>query len=206
MCGPFVLSQTATALDEMPLREVSDFTRLRGAALLPYHTGRLTTYAVMGILATEFSAHLRALPWFNYLTCIMLVLAGLLFLISALPFLRPRFAVRCDIFPSTIHAHLQRLFAQPRGWRGYLLGLLLGLLPCGLVYAAILSVAARGDVLTAVAGMIVFGLGTVPVLVAVGICGQFAFHRFRAALRYVFPVLMMMNSLALFAMAGDLLR
>jgi sulfite exporter TauE/SafE len=206
MCGPFVLSQMATTLDDVPLRQLSELTRLRGAALLPYHAGRMTTYAALGAGAALFSAQFRAQHWFAHVSAALLALAGLIFLFSAFPFLRSLFPSLSTTLPASVFAPLRSLFARPEGWRGYLLGLALGLLPCGLVYAALIAVAARGEFLTAVLGMVVFALGTVPALVLVGMGGQFAFHRFRDSLRYVFPLLMTMNSLTLFAMAGDLIR
>jgi sulfite exporter TauE/SafE len=49
------------------------------------------------------------------------------------------------------------------------LGALNGLLPCGLVYSALLVAASTGGPLTGAAGMVVFGLGTLPALMAVGV-------------------------------------
>ena len=206
MCGPFVLSQTATTLDDAPLNKLSELSRLRGAALFPYHAGRLTTYTGLGICAALFAAPFRTTAWFANLSAALFIMAGLFFLLGAFPFIRAAFPSFTGIVPDRAFSGLRRLFAKPQGWRGYALGLALGFLPCGLVYAALFSVAARGEVLTAIMGMILFGLGTVPSLILVGIGGQFAFHKFRSALRYIFPLLMTANSLALFAMAGDLLR
>ena len=214
MCGPFVLSQTATALDDVPLREISPLVRLRGAALLPYHAGRITTYAFLGAVAALFSAQFRALPWFGDFSALLLVIAGLIFFARAIPYFLPHpmqglsafFTARFKINGSVAFSPLRILFANPRGFRGYFLGTALGLIPCGLVYAALLSVAARGAPLTALLGMIVFGAGTIPALVGVGIGGQIAFHKFRKVLRFAFPILMLMNSLTLFVMAGDSLK
>ncbi len=214
MCGPFVLSQTVTALDDVPLCEISPLTRLRGAVLLPYHAGRLTTYALLGVAAALFSAQFRALPWFGYASAVLLALAGLFFLASAIPFLNLRKRDGTPLLHSSLFKitgsvaffPLRTLFANPRGFRGYLLGIALGLLPCGLVYAALLAVAARGDPLTAIMGMILFGIGTIPALIGVGVGGQLAFQKFRKVLRFVFPVLMFMNSVTLFVMAGDSLK
>src|SRR4030095_7428592 len=50
MCGPFVLGQVMADLDHGP-SAYGEWRRLCGAALLPYHLGRLTTYAALGSLA-----------------------------------------------------------------------------------------------------------------------------------------------------------
>jgi hypothetical protein len=49
------------------------------------------------------------------------------------------------------------------------LGALNGLLPCGLVYSALLVAASTGGLLMGAAGMIAFGLGTLPALLVVGV-------------------------------------
>jgi len=57
------------------------------------------------------------------------------------------------------------------------IGLLNGLLPCGLVYVACAAATATGDVLSGMRYMIAFGLGTVPMLLAISLLGtklQFA--------------------------------
>lgn len=56
--------------------------------------------------------------------------------------------------------HARPLFAAPFGWRGYLLGVMLGFIPCGLVYGALVLAAATGAALNGGAVMLVFGLGT----------------------------------------------
>ena len=213
MCGPFVLSQTARLLDDTPLPQLSNLTRLCGAALLPYHLGRMTTYALLGVVSASLSAQLRTQDWFTSFSAVMLCLAGVFFLLSAFPSLQFVSLPLRSFFPSLsvkvsdgLLKPIQSLFAHPRGIHGYFLGLALGLLPCGLVYAALFSVAARGEPLTAALGMVMFALGTMPALVVVGAGGQFAFQKFRKALRFAFPVLMIMNSLMLFAMAGGLVK
>ena len=51
MCGPFVLAQVATRLEGVPASRMTEFHRLTGAAVLPYHFGRATTYAGIGAAA-----------------------------------------------------------------------------------------------------------------------------------------------------------
>jgi len=54
----------------------------------------------------------------------------------------------------------------------FLLGMLWGLLPCGLVLAALLTAVAAGSPLRGALTMLVFGLGTWPVNVSVGLLSQ----------------------------------
>ena len=52
------------------------------------------------------------------------------------------------------------------------LGMVNGFLPCGLVYAAGISAAASGNPLSGALSMVVFGLGTLPLLLVVDRLGQ----------------------------------
>jgi sulfite exporter TauE/SafE len=52
----------------------------------------------------------------------------------------------------------------------FLAGLFTGLLPCGLVYAMLALAGSTGSIPLAMATMVAFGLGTVPIMVATG-CG-----------------------------------
>src|SRR5581483_9045899 len=51
MCGPFVLGQVSDRLARIPAARLCEGSRLHAALLLPYHAGRLTTYAALGAVA-----------------------------------------------------------------------------------------------------------------------------------------------------------
>lgn len=210
MCGPFVLSQTATRLDGMALTQCTEWGRLRGAALIPYHLGRMTSYTFLGVVAALATVYFRRMPWFHYVAMALLATAALLFLVQALHFARlalPRLLPNITVpVPTIVRVWLRKLFVAPQGWRGYALGIMLGFLPCGLVYAALAAVAARADPVLAVPAMIGFSLGTVPVLILTGIGGQFVAGRWRKIVAYGAPALMLVNSWMLFAMAGDYIK
>jgi hypothetical protein len=48
-------------------------------------------------------------------------------------------------------------------------GLFLGLLPCGLLYSALIAAAARGGALDGAAGLALFGIGTAPALLGLSV-------------------------------------
>jgi uncharacterized protein len=80
---------------------------------------------------------------------------------------------------------------------GLVLGLALGLLPCGFLYAALAVAAASGGGGFGALAMLAFGAGTIPALIAVGLAGR-GLHRVIAA---VAPALMLFNAALLTAMA-----
>ena len=62
------------------------------------------------------------------------------------------------------------------------LGMLNGLLPCGLVYAALLAAWSMGSTEGAMGYMLLFGLGTLPMMLGAAVFGQVMSQRFRTKL------------------------
>lgn len=83
------------------------------------------------------------------------------------------------------------------------LGMLLGLIPCGLVMAALMASASTGSALAGGVGMALFGLGTVPALMAVGLAGGVVSRSYSHVYRYVGTAAMGLNSVILFILAGS---
>jgi hypothetical protein len=67
-------------------------------------------------------------------------------------------------FKSNFLKNISFLFQNPKGLKGYLLGLILGLIPCGLLYGAFAICVAIKTPSLAAAGMFLFGLATFPAL------------------------------------------
>jgi sulfite exporter TauE/SafE len=128
----------------------------RGGA---WHLGRLATYAGLGALAGSFGSVIPGPGWVAaaFATVLMvwfsLVLAGVV--------KEPSFQI-----PGITRIATRAASESGTGWR-FLFGMSTGLLPCGLVYAALAIPVASGSALTGAAAMVGFGLGTVPALAAV---------------------------------------
>jgi hypothetical protein len=71
----------------------------------------------------------------------------------------------------------------------FLIGILNGFLPCGLVYVALAGAIASGDAISGAAVMILFGLGTVPAMFAASVFGKFINVGIRTKIRKAVPVL-----------------
>ncbi|MFH1805877.1 MAG: sulfite exporter TauE/SafE family protein [Pseudomonadota bacterium] len=215
MCGPFVISQVTARMENVPLEKMREWRRLTGAALLPYHFGRLTTYTLMGILAGYFADAISALVQIVWLTPVLLILAALFFLIYGVTGLVPHLGLSQGKLQDQgglsgkiglwwnrlIGNRLRPLFAAPYGVRGYGLGIMLGFIPCGLIYGALMLAAAGGSALSGGFVMAAFGLGTVPMLVVTGMLGHFAAGRFRAVMTPVGRGLMIANAAVLAVLA-----
>ncbi len=187
MCGPFVLMQTAASLDKTKAQDMSELTRLKGALLIPYHLGRMTTYMALGGVMAVLIGGLAV--WWKDIAAFVLALAGLLMILSIFTY-RPSLlrgkgwvpGIK-NLLPPVISG-LVSFLTQPstrkgEGYRTYLLGIILGLLPCGMVYAALLAASSTGIIWQGIAAMGVFALGTVPGLVTTALAGQVVLGRFR---------------------------
>ncbi|MEL6344821.1 MAG: sulfite exporter TauE/SafE family protein [Myxococcota bacterium] len=139
MCGGFAAATARTPLDA-----------------LSWQTGKLTTYAALGALAGTFSGHLPGPGWLPLAAaafCLVLFAAQL----SGL--------VRLPARPIPGLSRLAAATLRRDGWAGrFGFGLLTGLLPCGLVYAALGLALGAGSTLGGAAAMAAFGVGTMPAL------------------------------------------
>lgn len=210
MCGPLVLGQTVARLEATPAAGMRELDRLAGAALVPYHLGRMTTYAGLGAAAAAVAGGVADGAGLRWLSAALLATAALLFLGYALQRLgavSPWFASSRRShggesgWARTVGRYARPLFRRPFGLSGYALGLALGFLPCGLLYGALAAAASSGSALSGAMGMAMFALGTMPALVGVGFAGHVAGLRWRTAAARVTPVLLMLNAAALSYMA-----
>ena len=208
MCGPFVLAQVTARLERVPAARMSEFHRLAGAAVLPYHLGRATSYAAVGAVAATVAGHVAALPGLKWLSVALLGFAALFFLgyaVRGLSAWVPAFDGAARRWWGDRVARLARpLFGNPTGWRGYGLGVALGFIPCGLLYAALAAAAATGDAVAGGLAMLAFAAGTVPALMAVGAVGHFAITRWRGPMLRWSPLLLAANAGILGFMAWQL--
>lgn len=205
MCGPFVVSQTVARLEGVPAARMSEFQRLTGAALAPYHLGRLTTYAVLGAIAGGLADTAMRLTGYTWLSSGLLLIAAAIFAGYALGRLTGWSAggkaSGASPFAETIGRVARPLFARPTGMRGYGLGVALGFLPCGLLYAALSAAAASGGAFAGGAAMAAFALGTIPALFAVGFASRVAGQQWRGLATRALPVILLINAATLSYMA-----
>ena len=203
MCGGFVLGQASDRMARVPAAQLCEWRRLRAGLLLPYHLGRLTTYALLGAGAASSVAVLGRLPWFTRLSAVLMAAAAAVFLFEALARMgavRSRVPGVHPTWPRLI-GRLTRRISRERAMGGYLLGLALGFLPCSFLYGAIFAAAASGNWMRGAAGMLCFGLGTVPMLVVVGVIGHTVRRRWHRGAAVMTPVLMMWNAAMLLGAA-----
>lgn len=166
MCGPVVLSYSLSLSSRTSSHQMF--------AHLSYNVGRILTYTLLGAVAglTGQSIGLVGkLAGIENLAAIVaggfMIAAGLVML-DILPHLQWG---RLDplSFLSRLFKPVGRRISSPDPASKFALGLMLGLLPCGLIYAALFKAVATGGALAGAFTMAAFGLGTTSALLVLGI-------------------------------------
>jgi len=192
--------------DAFPVRQTMTLQAAARGMLLPYHMGRLFTYSLLGTAAASLSQYLIGTPVQKAVASGMLFLAGVLFIHKSVPVLAPARGSAVSRKLSRPYGKLVAFLAGPFARRStsgnlFFFGAMLGFLPCGLVFAAVMAAASTGDPLTAAFGMAAFGLGTVPSLLVIGASTEFLQRRWPERVNQVAKSVMAVNGLILCAVA-----
>jgi sulfite exporter TauE/SafE len=194
MCGPLVLGQVADRLARVPCRRMRERDRLTSGMLWPYHLGRISTYAVLGGGAGAMGFGLGSV--LHAMRSVLLAAAACGLMLVATRRGWPSWAEGGMGWLAPVTRRLQP--------GGLLFGAALGLLPCGLVYTALLAASATASPVWGAAFMAAFGIGTMPALVAIGLAGRIG--RFRQGLLRVAPAVLLFDAgVLLFAAVSGVL-
>lgn len=163
MCGGFVLAYSSAKIDPAHSKAA------QFAAHLTYNLGRISSYMVLGALFGFLGSVLLISKTTHGL---LYVLVGILMVLMGASFLgKSNFLTTVELslaktplfrraFSRLIHSRSLLSF--------YLLGVLNGFLPCGLVYFFAASAAATASPFWGAVVMLIFGLSTVPALLGLG--------------------------------------
>jgi sulfite exporter TauE/SafE len=138
---------------------------------LAYHFGRIITYTLLGLLAGAvsqaalFTALKPYLNWLFVLANLMVIAIGLA---TALGLRRLSLAALDGVGWGFMSRVLGRASCRATTGAFLLAGLIMGLLPCGLVYGVLIAAATGGSWWQGGGTMLAFGLGTLPALLAFG--------------------------------------
>lgn len=155
MCGPLMLALPVTPGG--PARFL--------AGRITYQLGRIATYCLLGLVAGCIGKSIFLAGFQRWLSIALglAVLGG--WLISKRAALSTPVIRLVATLKAAMSAQLQRRSFQSLA----LLGLLNGLLPCGLVYVALAGAVAQGGIGTGLGHLAAFGLGTVPMMLAMSL-------------------------------------
>jgi len=186
MCGPIALS--------IPVNRKSFFSLIAGT--LTYNSGRLITYSLMGLVfglvgeGFVLAGLQQSLSVFLGIGIIILLL---------IPRISQKLAHSGQVirFIEKWKSVIRKLFGIHSYSSLLLIGLLNGLLPCGLVYLGIAGSVATGDPIDGALFMAAFGLGTLPAMLSITFLRDLISIRIRKTMRKIVPVFVVITAVLL---------
>lgn len=173
MCGPLVMALPAVGSN--PATQV--------VGRLAYNGGRILTYGLMGVVFGLLGQALSVVGVQRWVSVVAgaLILAGLF----AWPARGGSWLV--GRWVARLKTALGGMIRRRSVGSHFMFGGLNGLLPCGLVYVACAAAATTGSVVSGARYMLVFGLGTVPMMFGLGLAGRYLHARLQGRIQRLIP-------------------
>ncbi len=178
MCGPIAIALPGGFKTKLSLT----------LSRLLYNAGRLVTYCFLGLVAGIVGEAIALAGWQQSLSIVM---GSAIIVAIAIPYI-----LRRSKYNETLLAPVKSLFSK--FWSGlmkrrsftslFLIGLLNGFLPCGFVYIALAAATSTGAIINSITYMLLFGLGTTPIMLATSLFGQFLPQRIKHSIVRLLPI------------------
>jgi len=182
MCGPIAMA--------LPMQKNHNLNLAINGLL--YNIGRTLTYGILGLVIGFFGAGLfwaGLQKWISIATGIGLLLIVLLSIdpdqkINSIKWLNNAYLLLKKALGKTLrHSSSSALFIS---------GILNGLLPCGLVYLALATALTAGSLWNSALVMFSFGVGTIPLMLALILVGNKVHSSYRPFFRKLYPVFLIL--------------
>lgn len=157
--------------------------------ILTYHLGRLTAYSFLGL---AFGLLGKGLFIAGFQQNISIAVGVLMIIIAIVPekvFAQYNFSKPIYKVISSIKSSLGNQFKRKTFDALFSIGFLNGLLPCGLVYAALFGAIAMQNEVLGVAYMLLYGIGTIPLMSVVVYASGFMSIPLRSKLQRIIPII-----------------
>lgn len=141
--------------------------------ILSYHTGRLFTYGLLGLVFGLLGKGLNLFGIQQQLSIIFGISMIVMILIPSKVFRRYNFSKPLYSFVAKVKDLLGVFLKKKSSMTFFVLGFLNGLLPCGLVYMAVFGALASGGATFGALYLVLFGLGTIPLMTVAIYLGNF---------------------------------
>jgi len=163
MCGGIVIAYSSAKVDEKESKLKASMSHLA------YNLGRVTTYVFLGAI---FGAIGGVVSFNNIAIATLTIIAGIFMILTGISLLgKINFLTKLEhsFFKSKWYQESFREAIKSKSlFSFYFLGLLNGLLPCGLVYFFAVTAASTGSPFWGGVVMLIFGLSTIPSLFTLG--------------------------------------
>ena len=163
MCGGIVIAYTSTKIN------ANDTKLTQSIFHILYSIGRIVTYVFLGVI---FGAIGGVVTFNNLANGVLLFIASLFMVLSGLSLIgKIKFLTILEHSLSTskwYQKSFKELIKSKTLFSFFMLGMLNGLLPCGLVYFFAITAASTASALYGGLVMFIFGLSTIPALFSLG--------------------------------------
>jgi uncharacterized protein len=191
MCGPIAIA--------LPVGKSSWINRLIG--VLTYNIGRGLTYMVMGGIIGLLGMGISMAGFQQWAS---IIAGSVMILFVIVPMIFSRTKGNGGIFEkltSFLQRKLSPLFKNASYKSLFTIGLLNGILPCGLVYVALAGALNMHGVISSMLFMGAFALGTFPIMSALAVTGSFLSLKVRTLINKISPYIIILLGI-LFILRG----
>ena len=191
MCGPIAFM--------LPVDRANNVKRI--TQIFVYHLGRIFTYGLLGLL---FGFLGKGFYLFGFQQYVSIIIGVIMILMIVLPKKTiHKFSITKPIYKllSGVKNRLGKELKKKRIDTFFTIGFLNGFLPCGLVYMAIFASIATANVLQGSLYMMLFGLGTIPLMTTAIYLGKFLNATIKQRIQKAIPVFVVVIGL-LFIIRG----
>lgn len=179
MCGPIAFM--------LPVDRSNSIKKVIQIGL--YHIGRLLSYATIGLI---FGMLGKSIYIFGLQQKLSIVIGVLMIVVISIPyktFSKYNFSKPIYKVISKLKSSLGAQFKKKSLDTFFTIGFLNGFLPCGLVYMAIFGAIATGSLYQGSLYMVLFGLGTIPLMTMAIYLGKFLNTSIKQRIQKAIPVL-----------------
>lgn len=178
MCGPIAFM--------LPVDRSSSFKKVSQITI--YHIGRLLSYSLIGLIFGIVGKGLYIFGLQQQLSIVIGVLMIIVVLIPYQTFNKYNFSKPVFKLISKVKSALGKELQKKTPDTFLTIGFLNGFLPCGLVYMAVFTAIASGNPLQGSLYMLMFGLGTIPLMTTAIYVSQFLKGNVRQRIQKAIPV------------------
>ena len=178
MCGPIAMM--------LPVDRNNEAKKV--TQIITYHIGKLTAYGILGLIFGLLGRSFYLAGMQQQLSIIVGILMIMVAVIPERVFAKYNFSKPIYRIITKVKSSLGQQFKNKSYKSLFTIGLLNGFLPCGMVYVAIFGAIAMQSVSLGVLYMLLFGIGTIPMLTAVIYISNVLSFSFRGTLQKIIPV------------------
>lgn len=178
MCGPIAMM--------LPVDRNNEAKKV--TQIITYHIGKLAAYGILGLVFGLLGRSFYLAGMQQQLSIIVGVLMIVVALVPEKVFAKYNFSKPVYKIISKVKSSLGQQFKNKSYKSLFTIGLLNGFLPCGMVYVAIFGAIAMQSVSLGLFYMLLFGIGTIPMLTIVIYISNVISFSFRGTLQKIIPV------------------